>query len=151
MSTTRFFCIICGTALRTPVDWKHELLQCHSCSCHVPVPRLVDVKGQVTGCLPVFPVEVLELTVKFRCGKCRKRLRVDARWEGRVVACPVCKTGTEVPRWSTMPVWRHSAEAGEETPPPALRSPIIAEAATLSSEEVDFLSAPASRDPAAAA
>lgn len=139
MPTIRFFCVICGTALSAPADSPKNLVECTNCSRTVPVPRPVGLTGRLTRCAPVFPPDVLELEVKFLCSLCNNRLRVDARWEGRSVVCPVCSEKTKVPRWSTGFRW---AGVNHETDNPAVRHASDAADATehrLSADEIAFL------------
>lgn len=146
----RFFCVICGTALETSADSHHDLLECHSCTCCVPVPRPASLMGRFLNCQPVLPSRVLELSVTFHCTACQSRLRTDARLEGREITCPDCGHETGVPRWSTVPSWLPPAVAEKpraRTPPPRIR----AEAAVLSAAEIEFLRGPASESPGAAA
>ena len=142
MSSIRFFCVICGTALHASPESQGDVTECSSCARQVPVPRLVNLPGRATGCLPAFPPEVLELAVKFLCTHCGRRLRVDARWEGREIVCPVCNGKTAVPRWSRAPT-------SGETPVRATRAPVDLNAATLSIEEIDFLRGPGTSNPKA--
>src|SRR5262245_38158370 len=100
MSTIRFFCVICGTALEGKASAHGDVVECHACARQVPVPGLVKMPGGTVECAPVFPPDVLALEVKFLCTSGRSPLRADARWEGRKVVCPVCKDSTQIPRWS---------------------------------------------------
>ncbi|RYD40802.1 MAG: hypothetical protein EOP83_34775 [Verrucomicrobiaceae bacterium] len=70
--------------------------------------------------MDAFPPGVLSLEVRFLCSSCRCKIQIDARWEGRVIACPKCEKPNEVPRWSR-------------------RAPA---SVSLSAAEVDYLSAP---------
>ena len=149
MPTICFYCVICGTALHASSESADDLMQCRSCSRHVPVPRLSSLLGKGREYLPVFPPEVLELTVKFHCTKCGSRLGADARWEGRGMACPDCGAGIRIPRWSMGPGWARVAAADSRVPMPPTRSAADLEAATLSNEEIAFLSAPDSEKPGA--
>ena len=142
MPTIRFFCVICGTALKGTTESPTSVVECHSCSRHVPVPRLADVPGSSVGCAPVFPPEILAVEVKFLCTSCQSRLGADARWEGRGVICSVCGDRTRVPRWSRVSQWPR-ADDGAKTP--GLGN------VTLSSEEIAFLSSPAPTNPGASA
>ena len=139
MLTNQFFCVICGTALQTTNDTIADIVRCHACARQVPSPGLVDVTGRGTGCPPAFAPEVLALDVKFLCTACRSPLRADARWEERRVVCPVCGDKISVPRWSNAPRW----------PSPGETPPAIPMAATLSADEIDFLSKPAHAAPGA--
>lgn len=103
------------------------------------MPRLMDVPGPSTGCVPVFAPEILVVEVKFLCTSCQSRLGADARWEGRGVICPVCGDKTRVPRWSSVPAWPLTPEkAGEKQAAGSVR---------LSPEEIAFLSQPAPANP----
>lgn len=138
MSTIRFYCVICGAALAAPADSHYDLTKCHACARHVPVPRPVNLLGDFTRYQAVFPASVLELSVTFNCGECGSRLRADARREGRKIICPICSGTTDVPRWSTVPMWRPQ-EAAEKARGGASRLRGHAGAATLSAEEIAFL------------
>lgn len=151
MPTIRFYCVLCGTGLRTATDFQDNLVECPKCLRNVPAPRLANVLGPSTGCPTVFPPEVLELSVKFQCTECHRRIRTDARWEGRLIVCPSCGDGTEVPRWSTVPVWQDPPEESKESARREPRAPVTAEEVTLSADEIDFLSGSATKDPEAAA
>jgi len=151
MPTLSFYCVICGTSLESSSDSQYDLLKCHGCSRHVPVPRPVGLVGKFTNCQSVLPPRVLELTVTFQCTKCESRLRTDARWEGRRISCPDCGGTTEIPRWSTVPSWPRSPAARDKARVPALPPPLRAKPATLSVEEIDFLRGEASSKPEAAA
>ena len=85
------------------------------------------------------------MEVKFLCTSCQSRLGADARWEGRGVVCPVCGDKTRVPHWSGLPHLPHAAEIA-----PKAKAPGVAKA-TLSSEEIAFLSHPAPTNPVAGA
>ena len=145
MPTIRFFCVICGTALEGHTDSSTGVAECHSCARHVPVPHLAQVPALNAASVPAFPPEILAMEVKFLCTSCHSRLGADARWEGRGVMCPVCGDKTRVPRWSRVQHWPHAADS-------ALRAKATgAPDATLSPEEIAFLSHPAPINPAAGA
>jgi len=142
MPTIRFFCVICGTALEGSTESTTGVAQCHSCAHHVPVPHLADVPELCAAPVPAFPPEVLAMEVKFLCTSCQSRLGADARWEGRGFVCPVCGDKTRVPRWSRVQHWPRPAES-------ALKAKAKRTAdATLSPEEIAFLSQPAPINPA---
>ena len=143
MPSIRFFCVICGTALKGTTDSPGDVVECHSCGRHVPVPRLANVTGPSAGCAPVLPPEILALEVKFLCTSCQSRLGADARWEGRGVICPVCGDKTRVPQWSNLSQWPFKPEAAQGAKTPGT--------VKLSSEEIAFLSQPAPIKPGAAA
>lgn len=147
MPTISFYCVICGTSLEASSDSQFDLIECHACTRYVPVPRPANLKGNFTKCQSVLPRRVLELSVTFHCMACDSRLRTDARWEGRRIACPDCGGKTEVPRWSTVPSW----PSPPELPMPEKRRPIRMEAAVLSREEIEFLRGEGSSSPEAAA
>jgi DNA-directed RNA polymerase subunit RPC12/RpoP len=151
MPTFRFYCVVCGTSLHASVDSQDDVIECRSCSRYVPIPRLAKLPGRFTGCLPAFPPDILELSVKFLCTACGRRLRVDARWEGRTVVCPACSGKTAVPRWSTVTDWPRSPESSRDKPVPATRAPVDSDKATLSTEEIDFLRGPGTKNSGAAA
>jgi DNA-directed RNA polymerase subunit RPC12/RpoP len=148
MSITRFYCVICGTAMKTSADSTDDVVECPKCRRRVPVPRLASLSGRFVGCVPVFPPEVLDMEVKFLCTSCRKRLRADARWEGRTVTCPVCSKNTLVPRWSRVPTWSRAAGSEPEasrSDRPAGRAAVV----SLSEDEIQFLSEAAAPQPGA--
>ena len=101
--------------------------------------------GSSVGCVTVFPPEILAVEVKFLCTSCQSRLGADARWEGRGVTCPVCGDKTHVPRWSNVSQWPRAADVA-----PGAKTPGIPDA-SLSSEEIEFLSHPAPANPGAGA
>ena len=139
MTETRFFCAVCGTALKAAAESPDNLVECHSCSHVVPVPNRVKT-GRTPGCAHVFPPDVLAVEVKFRCGSCKNKLRVDGRWEGRSVKCPQCGARLTVPRWSGTP--------GDDAPPlRGASSPNAIPTTQLSTAEVEFLSEPAATRP----
>ena len=156
MPLFRFYCVICGTSMKAPAETTDDIIECPNCARVVPVPRFTSLSGQMTGCGPAFPPEVLDLEVKFLCTACKSRLRADARWEGRGIVCPVCAEKVRVPRWSDVSRW--SAAPGEKpapagrVPAPAGRVPASADAAavSLSREEIEFLSEAAPTRQAAA-
>ena len=145
MPTIRFFCVICGTALQGTTDSRPGVVKCHSCSRHVPVPALADVAGLPAGGAPAFPREILAVEVKFLCNSCQSRLGADARWEGRGVICSVCGDRTRVPHWSNVAQWPRAAEVAQGAKTPGIPD------ASLSSEEIEFLSHPAPANPGAGA
>jgi DNA-directed RNA polymerase subunit RPC12/RpoP len=150
MSSIRFYCVLCGTALHAAADSQHDLTKCHACSRVVPVPRAATLVGNFAGCQPVFPPRVLELSVTFQCTECSARLRTDARWEGREIVCQECGDNTVVPRWSTVPNWAPVTETGARMRGAVARPPIEVKAAVLSPEEIEFLRGAPTPEPGAA-
>ncbi len=144
MPTNRFFCIFCGTVLEGTTDPCADVIVCPSCAHHVPVPRLADIPSGADGCGPVFPSEVLELSLKFLCSGCRSPLRADARWEGRTIKCPACHEKITIPRWSGVARWPKSSDAEKSTQKSAPSSGV-----RLSMDEIDFLSTAAAGKPGA--
>ena len=120
MPTNRFFCAICGSAMTTPDGSKRRTTECPDCLHVVPVPSPVDSGLGSDATVRVFPRGVLALELKFLCSSCGTKLRIDARFEGSEVACPVCENATNIPCWSRK----------------------TQSAATLSADEVTFLSQP---------
>ena len=141
MPTIRFFCVICGTALKGNTDSPNGVVECHSCARHVPVPMLAEAPGPAVGCVPAFPPEILAVEVKFLCTSCKSRLGADAHWEGRGVICPVYGDTTRVPRWSGGSQWPLTPESANGTKLPG--------AVKLSPEEIEFLSQSAPAKPGA--
>jgi DNA-directed RNA polymerase subunit RPC12/RpoP len=120
MSMNRFFCTICGSALTIREGSKRRTTECPDCLHVVPVPSSVDSGLGSDAMVRVFPRGVLALELKFLCSSCGTKLRIDARFEGSGVTCPVCDNATTIPYWSRKPQ----------------------SAATLSADEVTFLSQP---------
>lgn len=119
MSANRFHCIYCGAEHTTGAHRDERLFDCPQCHHVVPVPALVDEAD--AGAMSAFPRGVLALELKFLCSACGEKLRIDARWEGRAIQCPLCESATEVPRWS---------RSGESAP-----------GVVLTAAEIAFLSA----------
>ena len=145
MATICFYCVICGTRLQASSELVDNLMECHACTRHVPVPKLASLHGNGGEYLPVLPPEVLEFSLAFECGHCHSRLSADARWEGRGVDCPKCSARTEIPRWSTGLRWAGTPGAGRPVPMPAMHQSMDLHAAELSRDEIEFLSASESR------
>lgn len=101
------------------------MMDCPACKHVVPIPAPLDVQGGGGEAVDAFPPGILSLELRFLCSACRCKIQIDARWEGRVVACPKCQAPNSVPQWS-----RRSAVA-----------------ITLSAAEVDFLTGSPSGDP----
>jgi hypothetical protein len=95
-------------------------MDCPTCKHAVPIPAPHAVLAGTDGTMDSFPPGILSLEVRFLCSSCRCKVQIDARWEGRVIACPKCHKPNTVPRWS--------------------RRPSVG--VTLSEEEVDFLTGP---------
>lgn len=144
MPTNRFFCIFCGTVLEGNSDSRADVVVCPSCAHHVPVPRLADIPAGSDGCGPVFPPEVLELSLKFLCTGCRSPLRADARWEGLSIACPACHEKIMIPRWSRVTRWPRSADADKK-----IQNSATSGVVRLSADEIDFLSTTGTGKPGA--
>jgi DNA-directed RNA polymerase subunit RPC12/RpoP len=125
MSAIEFHCVLCGEKMRAEPAFAGAVADCPACSRRVPVPGFPS-GGSHGDCLPVYAAGILSLDVNFRCPACRANLVIDARWEGRSVDCPACKTPLTVPLWSRIPLSR-----SETKPSPA----------TLSEAEIHFLSA----------
>jgi hypothetical protein len=141
MATICFFCIFCGTRLEAESEASHDLMECHSCTRHVPVPKLASLHGNHPEYPPVLPPEILDLSLEFECHSCGVRLRADARWEGRAANCPKCTAQTIIPRWSTGFKWTRKPASGRLAPMPVLAGPVDLDMARLSREEIEFLSA----------
>ena len=95
MTSTHFFCAICGAGLSVGAESAGRVIECPACRHSVPVPH------PTRGCLPLLPAQVLALDVKFLCAGCGAKLRIDARLEGETLPCPKCARPNAVPRWST--------------------------------------------------
>ena len=125
----KFLCTCCKNRLRADARLEGRSVPCPVCNEKTAVPRWSGAR--------VFPLEVLELEVKFLCISCKSRLRADARLEGCSVGCPVCSEKIEVPRWSGLPDWSRAPEKNEPRP---LRAGGTRAAVFLTTEEIDFLS-----------
>lgn len=111
--------------METSSDLAGGVMECSKCSRFVPVPSLMSCSHGDAGCLPALPPDILALDMKILCSTCDTRIELDARWEGRMVTCPICGTEFRVPHWS-LP-----------------SRPAVRTAATpLSADEIEFLSAP---------
>lgn len=131
MSSIRFHCAICGAGLDVDRTSAGRVAECPGCRHVVPVPgQLADSLAGAgsEGTLAVLPRGVLALEVKFLCGHCDAKLRIDARLEGSQVTCPRCSTTMRVPLWSSAPVGV-DRDSGSRT-------------AELSEAEIEFLSGP---------
>jgi len=100
MADIHFFCALCGRGLTLSDKHAGELVECDGCQHVVPVPGFAPPKGGLRDWLPAFPPEILAVEIKFRCGACATKMRIDARWEGRRLKCPHCGTDGRVPTWS---------------------------------------------------
>lgn len=127
MDDIHFFCALCGRGLTLSARHAGELVECDGCNRVVPVPGFAPPKGGLREWLPAFPPEILAVEIKFACGGCGAKLRIDARWEGRRLKCPQCEADGRVPVWSR--AW---------TPKPdVLPALTAAEIAWLSGDETD--------------
>jgi DNA-directed RNA polymerase subunit M/transcription elongation factor TFIIS len=126
MSNISFFCAVCGQALSVDAAFAGEVAECTRCTRWVPVPGFPG-KPPLSGCTSVYPPDILYMDVIFFCPGCERRLKVDARWEGRSLECPKCTRTVTVPWWS-----RRAKTAAPESR--AVGQPV------LSSAEIDFLS-----------
>jgi DNA-directed RNA polymerase subunit RPC12/RpoP len=126
MAHIPFFCAVCGASLRADLSLAGGVLPCVKCERSVPVPGF-PLGSPLSGCVPVFPPEILEMDMTFLCVGCDTRLVVDARMEGRDLECPRCQVSVRAPRWSGL---GDIAAAVEANPG----------ASHLSPEEVQFLS-----------
>lgn len=129
MTTTQFYCAVCGAGLSVGAESAGRVVECPSCRHTVPVPARLSGAPAAAGCLPLLPAGVLALEIKFLCPACQAKLRTDARLEGETVACPRCERPLQIPRWS-------GAESG--SPAGTSQDPV-----RLSPAEIEFLSAPA--------
>ena len=100
MSANRFFCNYCGAEHTAGRSRNERLFDCPQCHHVVPVPALADDAD--ASAMSAFPRGVLALELKFLCSSCGQKLRIDARWEGRAIQCPLCELATDVPRWSRL-------------------------------------------------
>ena len=125
MADIRFHCVICGHGLEIASELADGLMECSNCARVVPIPSPFTRPHGEAGFLPALPPDILAIEIKIRCGTCERKIQLDARWEGRVVTCPVCAKEIRVPEWS-------------RPPRAAARSAVM----PLSAEELEFLSAP---------
>ncbi len=151
MPAVHFYCVLCGTALQTSSESRYDLTKCPCCSRYVPVPRPVHLTGDFSRYQPVFPPEVLGLSVKFQCSTCGSTISADARCEGRQLHCDDCGAKAVVPRWSNVASWSRASEADKIARLRATRSPARVVPPTLSVDEIDFLRGTESPKPEAAA
>lgn len=100
MADIHFFCALCGRGITLSAKHAGELVECDGCQRVVPVPGFAPPKGGLRDWLPALPPEILAVEIKFLCGGCGAKLRIDARWEGRRLKCPLCSTEGRVPTWS---------------------------------------------------
>jgi predicted RNA-binding Zn-ribbon protein involved in translation (DUF1610 family) len=121
MDEIQFYCISCGASLSARAKSAGLSCECPQCLNVTPIPARFARAG--LGYSP----EILAIEVKFQCGNCRKKLRVDVRDQGQSFDCPVCHTRTKVPEWGGSPV-----PGGERS---ALQ-------VRISREECAFLTAP---------
>ena len=127
MADLFFYCALCGHSLAIGPEHAGELVECYACHRVVPVPGYAPPTGGQRDWLPAFPADILAVEIKFQCGRCESKLRVDARWEGRRLRCPHCASDGRVPVWSRVKV----GETGS----------------ALSLEEIAFLSGEDSSQP----
>ncbi len=142
MPTTRFYCVICGADLSGKPVARDNVMQCPACRHQVPVPTTLNLQRASAEWPHVLPPGILALEVKFACKSCRSPLRADARWEGRNIFCPVCTEISQVPNWSQ--------ESGAAAVTRRNGGDDLLAAATLSTEEIAFLSDATPVSPAAA-
>jgi DNA-directed RNA polymerase subunit RPC12/RpoP len=100
MADIHFFCALCGEGITLNGRHAGELVECGRCQRVVPVPGFTPPRGGLRDWLPAFPPEILAVEIKFLCGGCGSKLRIDARWEGRRLKCPNCASDGRVPVWS---------------------------------------------------
>lgn len=136
MSSTRFYCAHCGTALSADSDSSGQIIDCPACQRTVPVPARLPTRPGALENLALLPGEILALEIKFLCPDCGVKLRIDARMEGLLVDCPKCAHRIRIPHWSTAPA-------------PA-RPSLATRPAELTEAEIQFLSGPGEAKPAQA-
>lgn len=138
MSRLSFFCAVCGHSLIVEIEHAGSLAECPSCERIVPVPGWRPQRRAGAGCLGVLAPNLLGVDVKFLCPKCQTKLKVDARWGGTSLACPLCETTLTVPQWHGSP-----DEIKDETGQSESASCVVgvAPSVILSPEELAFLGA----------
>ena len=124
MADPGFHCVICGTRHEITSDFAGRVMECPNCLRIVPVPSLFTQPHEEAGCVAALPEGILAVEIKILCGTCDRKLRLDARLEGKMVTCPICSTQIRVPEWSRPP---GSGTRGKVT--------------ALSAAEIEFLSA----------
>lgn len=139
MDEIHFYCTICGESLCALSENAGGLCDCPRCLRVIPIPGYPARPGPPADGAAVFSPDILEIEIKFLCGGCGNKIRVDARRQGQTLECPICEEPTRVPEWGGA---RPPAEPGA-----------VAAKVRLSAEECEFLSAPmknGGRTPAAA-
>ncbi len=142
MPTFRFFCVICGVDLSGKAGARGSVTECPACRHQVPVPTALNMQAGSAEWPHILPPGILALEVKFPCKSCGSPLRADARWEGRNIFCPVCTDIIQVPAWSQPP--------GTPTDTRRTKADERLATATLSTEEIAFLSEATPVSPGAA-
>jgi hypothetical protein len=133
MDEIHFFCVICGESLCAKAKSAGGFCDCPRCERVVPIPGYPSDPGRLVNSAPAYSPRILAIEIKFLCDHCGSRLRVDARCQGRMRACAVCREETKVPEWS----------GGQPSMPlDELFTFQTASLARLSAEEREFLSTP---------
>jgi len=131
MSSLSFYCALCGVVLDVDASMAGGHVECPHCRQSAPVPG--PAPHRVDRVLKRNS-EVLRIDVVFHCQGCRSELAVDGRREGQNFTCPICESTMRTPVWS-----RQLA---------AFEMPGFSyESATLTAEEIDFLSSDISLSP----
>ncbi len=133
MDEIPFFCVICGESLCAKAKSAGGFCDCPRCQHVVPIPGYPQRPGQFGYPTAAYMPGILAIEVKFLCGHCGSRLRVDARCQGLMRACSVCREQTLVPKWSGAP-----QPAAAEEVLTFQTEPL----GSLTAEEREFLSAP---------
>lgn len=125
----QFFCAICGQSLNADAQFGGSVIACPVCERSVPVPGRIPWSEEEPKLQPAFSPEVLSVEITFLCPGCDRPLIADARWGGEPFICPKCETTGDVPNWT-----RAKAR------PPNTDAPKVTHIATLTPEEIAFLS-----------
>ncbi len=111
MSAVHFYCVLCGTALETSSDSRHDLTKCPCCSRYVPVPRPMSewqadkaYKGWTWGIVDVpierffGPAEKINITIP---GRVLKQIDDYAKKHGQSRSGFLMEAAIEVMRRSS--------------------------------------------------
>lgn len=133
MDEIPFYCTICGVSLSALAGSAGGFCDCPRCLRVIPIPGYPARPGQSAESLAVFSPDILGIEIKFLCGCCGNKIRVDARLQGITRDCPVCAQPTKVPEWGGLP---------PPAPPEIIRADAARPMVRLTAEECDFLSTP---------
>lgn len=132
MSEIRFFCVLCGTPVKTGREHGGQLFECPKCRRAVPVPPAPGTTS--LKWVDMYPPDITAIDIIFPCPVCRARLGSDARTAGTYVWCPPCGSRVQVPHLASLIVSTPSVNDASKN---GSIAPIAA--AKLTAEEIDFL------------